>query len=106
MKLWLDDVRKPPSRKWTWVKTYESAVLLLKTNQVSVISLDHDLGTVKTGYDVACWIEEKYIAKQLIAPKIECHSDNPAGIKKIRQVAQVLEREAVKRQKRDELSYF
>jgi len=83
--LWLDDERKPPSFSdsgvfWTWAKTHDEAVSVLKTGDVVFASLDHDLADEhykafheavksgkpvdttqcreKTGYDTICWMEE------------------------------------------------
>ena len=59
MKVYLDDERKPPDG-WTLVRWPEDAIALLKTNQVTDLSLDHDLGDDNrgTGYDVVLWVEE------------------------------------------------
>ena len=46
MKLWLDDIRAPwkfGCIGWTWVKTADEAIELLKTGKVEMASLDHDL---------------------------------------------------------------
>ena len=59
MKIFLDDERKQPDDKWTIAKSAEEAINLLKTNNVHKISLDHDLGRKKTGYDVLLWIEKE-----------------------------------------------
>jgi len=83
--LWLDDERKPPSHAdsgvvWTWAKTHDEAVEVLKTGNVVFASLDHDLCDAhykafdeaqekgipldtsgikeKTGYETLCWMEE------------------------------------------------
>jgi hypothetical protein len=83
--LWLDDERKPPSFSdsgvtWTWAKTGDEAIEVLKSGNVIFASLDHDLADEhykafleavesgkqldsssfkeKTGYDVLCWLEE------------------------------------------------
>jgi len=42
MKVWLDDVRKPPVG-WEWRKTALEAIELLKSGEVRELSLDHDL---------------------------------------------------------------
>lgn len=42
MKVWLDDVRKPPVG-WEWAKTAEQAIALVQSGDVTEISLDHDL---------------------------------------------------------------
>jgi hypothetical protein len=46
--LWLDDERKPPTYSdcglhWTWIKTANEAIEVLKTGRVEFASLDHDL---------------------------------------------------------------
>lgn len=91
MKIWLDDERNPKNQKIQelfgskgneiWVKNYEDAVKHLKTGQVTEISLDHDLGTVKTGMDVAKFIEAAAFWK--LIPKLlwKIHSQNPVGKK-------------------------
>lgn len=46
IRLWLDDVRPPQQWGrigWTWVKTADDAIDLLRTGKVSTASLDHDL---------------------------------------------------------------
>jgi hypothetical protein len=78
MKVFLDDVRKPPSG-YTLVQTYEECVKLLETGKVKELSLDHDLGTEKTGYDVVRWIEEKVAMEDFNPPLIKIHSANPVG---------------------------
>ena len=59
MKVFLDDVRPTPEG---WVRCYwpQEVIELLKTGNVEVISLDHDLGddTRGTGMDVCKWIEQ------------------------------------------------
>lgn len=93
MKLWLDDERDPRNAKIqfdfgavgdeTWVKTVDEAIRHLRTGMVTSISLDHDLGTTQTGYDLAKWIEEEAFYKRL--PKLEwcVHSMNSVGAKNI-----------------------
>lgn len=65
MNLWLDDVRPMPASYDAWVKTYDEAVSHLKTGKVRRISFDNDLGSGRTGYDVA-----KFIAEMAIKGKI------------------------------------
>lgn len=95
MKLWLDDIRDPNKFAlfdFEWAKTYEKAIELLKTGNVTFASLDHDLSTratlglwdgEKTGYDLLCWMEANDIW-----PKdgIVVHSYNPAGRERMFQV--------------------
>jgi hypothetical protein len=58
VKLWLDDVRKPWEHGaigFEWAKTYEQAVDLLLTRQVTFASLDHDLSEgAAMGYFYHC----------------------------------------------------
>jgi hypothetical protein len=86
MKVYLDDIRNPPLG---WIRTYsvDETIQLLTTGEVTHLSLDHDLGIaseVGTGYDVLKWIEERLVTNNFNPPEIEIHSDNPAGIHKMR----------------------
>jgi len=44
MKLWHDDVRKPPDETWNWARTNDAARELLLRQPYDIASLDHDLG--------------------------------------------------------------
>lgn len=84
MHVYLDDERPLPAGYDIKVTTAEAAIELIKSGVVKSISLDHDLGTEKTGYDVAKFIEEHaynggYKFHTLI------HSMNPVGRENIRQ---------------------
>jgi len=95
MKLWLDDVRDPKDWGhigWVWVKTYDEAVQMLRTGQVKMASLDHDLSLAatlgypcgeKTGYDVVCWMEEHDVWPRY---GVQVHSMNPVGAERMRKV--------------------
>jgi hypothetical protein len=53
MRVYLDDQRKPGG-DWVVTQTVAQTIELLKTGEVSELSLDHDLGeddTIGTGYD-------------------------------------------------------
>lgn len=67
MKLYLDDERKTPVG---WVRVFwpEEAIAWLKTEMVTEISLDHDLGDDDrgTGYDVILWIENEVMTNNFI----------------------------------------
>lgn len=80
MKLWVDDVREMPKDFDVWAKTYEEAIKYLQTGEVTKISLDHDLGTEKTGYDIAKFIRlsARYYKKFKRFDWI-VHSKNPVG---------------------------
>ncbi len=78
MKLYLDDERMCPTG-WCQVKTVEAALDFLKTDLVDEISLDHDLGTEKTGYHVLLWIEERQNNLGIIPEKIYIHTANSSA---------------------------
>lgn len=82
IKLWVDDIRNPPDPSWYIARTYQEAVDVLKDTPVSILSLDHDLGEEKTGYDVFLYIENKAMSRHPFTwgiPAIRCHSANPVG---------------------------
>ena len=95
MKVYLDDERETPAG---WVRVYwpEDAVKLLKSGEVTEISLDHDLGNDErgTGYDVVLWIEEAVVKQNFKPPRIKVHSANTSarakmemGIENIRKLS-------------------
>ncbi len=77
MKVFLDDERSTPDG-WTRVYWPSEAIALMKSGQVTEISLDHDLGDDErgTGYDVVLWIEEQVALYGFVPPKISVHSAN------------------------------
>lgn len=96
MRVWHDDVRRPPDSSWTWVRTNEEAKVILGKDRPSVseISLDHDLGLHElepnasiekmalkgmspegSGYDLVCWM----IENECVPPKVTIHSWNSVG---------------------------
>ncbi len=78
---YLDDMRPCP-QGFVPAKSYDECVNLLLANDITVISLDHDLGEEKTGYDVA-----KFMVENNIFPdKIYTHSANPVGVANIYQL--------------------
>lgn len=93
MKVYLDDIRKPPAG-WTLVKWPDEVIKLLKTGKVKELSLDHDLGDDErgTGYDVILWIEEQVFKKSFQAPKIKVHSANVSARKKMVQGIKSIEK--------------
>lgn len=46
MKLWHDDIRRPPDETWEWARTNGEALQILRDNRGEIVeaSLDHDLG--------------------------------------------------------------
>ena len=89
MNLFVDDCREwyDGTKGWIVVRTYDEAIQALQTHEFKHVSLDHDLGLGKSGYDVICWIEkENFEVGFTIPPSIVCHSSNPVGRKRIEQV--------------------
>ena len=100
--LWLDDERDPDDPRiqeafnaqpgMRWVKSAASAIRWLKQGNVLSISLDHDLGTNDTGYDVAKWIEERAFRGEMHRIQWTIHSMNVAGAKKMEAALQNADR--------------
>ncbi|HAU4895364.1 TPA: hypothetical protein F3L08_16210 [Aeromonas hydrophila] len=84
MKLYLDDERETPAG---WIRVFwpDEAIAWLKTEMVTEISLDHDLGDDGrgTGYDVILWMENEVMTKYFIPPKIHIHSANVSARRKM-----------------------
>ena len=80
MKVYLDDERKTPDG---WVRVYwpDEVIELLKTGDVTEVSLDHDLGDDDrgTGYDVLLWLEEQVVVNGVSPPKLRVHSANTSA---------------------------
>ena len=80
IKVFLDDSRPAPEG---WVRTYwpDETIDLLKTGQLTHLSLDNDLGDDERGQgkDVVAWIEEEVITKGFFPPDIVVHSANPVA---------------------------
>lgn len=83
MKIWLDDERPKPADFDVWLRTADAAIKALRVGGVTHISLDHDLGEEKTGYDVAKFIETEAHSKRLAPLTVSVHSANPVGRKNI-----------------------
>jgi hypothetical protein len=82
VKIWLDDVREAPDDSWTVIRTYQecSYEIMFTLDCISDISLDHDLGEEKTGYDIVKLIKELVADDyNYFPPRIFVHSDNPVG---------------------------
>lgn len=95
MKLWHDDIRRPPDDSWHWARTNQEAMRFLQLWVVTEISLDHDLGLhnhdpdvpdadmqmgwdeENDGYDLVKWM----VAADLVPRKVTIHSHNPDGAK-------------------------
>lgn len=84
MKVFLDDVRNPPDG-WILCRWPHEVIELLKTNNVTHLSLDHDLGddSIGDGYDVILWIEKAVVTESFNPPHITVHSANVAAVKRM-----------------------
>ncbi len=96
MRIFLDDERGCPLG-YELVSTPTEAWYTIKENwdKLTAISLDHDLGEgYPTGYDLVCWIEQYVVEEGHPFPatlkKLNVHSANPVGSKRMVQVLQKL----------------
>jgi hypothetical protein len=88
VKVWLDDIRPMPAEFDVHARTAAEAIALLKGGDVTLISLDHDLGEEAngSGYEVAKWLEEAALrwsqGEPGGVPPLEwrIHSQNPVGL--------------------------
>ena len=87
MYIYVDDVREPSRMKYAAeaivARNYEQAIKLIdecmSRNEMIYLDLDHDLGEVKSGYDIAKYIVEK----QYMQCVFNVHSFNPVGTRNI-----------------------
>jgi len=83
IKLYVDDERPAPNG-WVNVKSAEMAIKLLREGLVEELSLDHDLGRKKTGYDIILWMEKELMTGAFELPSvIKIHTANPVGRQKM-----------------------
>lgn len=106
--IYLDDMRVPPSRHWTVVRTAEQAYEAIRraynAGQEMVLSLDHDLGEEvtpdctrvcrATGYDLLSWLEKDIAIDTSFRPNIAfcIHSANPVGRENMGRAIKEIER--------------
>ncbi len=95
MKIYLDDEREAPEG-WTRTRSSPVTIALLRTEHVTHLSLDHDLGEedgVGNGYDVLLWIEEQ-VACYGYSPveNITVHSANSGARPKMLQAIEAIKR--------------
>jgi hypothetical protein len=85
MKVYLDDERITPDG---WVRTYtvNDTIDLLKTGQVTELSVDNDLGDgMEEGHKVLLWLEEQVVINKFVPPQvIIAHSSNGGAIQLMR----------------------
>jgi len=95
VKLWVDDIRRPPDASWAWARTNAEAIEILRGGDVTEASLDHDMGLHDedpdapgaterialdraghaNGLDLVAWMCEHRVIPQTI----EIHSWNRDG---------------------------
>lgn len=93
MKLWIDDVRQPPSSDYVWFRTVTAAKTQIRaideldSGFIELIDIDHDAGDYASfGGDyikLLDWLEEtgrNY--------PIRIHSMNPVGVENMRRIIQ------------------
>ena len=93
MKIYLDDERIAPDG-WTQVRWPDEAIKLLKTGEVTHLSLDHDLGDDErgTGYDVVLWVEKAVATDGFVPPTMKVHSANSSARVKMEAGIRAIER--------------
>jgi hypothetical protein len=102
MKLWHDDVRRPPSVEWSWAQTNEEAKLFLfyanaieeaGGDGITECSLDHDLGAKPedgpyakgTAEENGMRLVEWMIEHDLVPAKVTIHSWNGVAARRMAQ---------------------
>ena len=85
MKIVLDDHRLlPPNSPYNLVRNYSDCVEMLRLfRRITFISLDYNLGTVKTGLDILVYMKENDIQVQ----HINIHSNHLLGVPKMQEYA-------------------
>jgi len=88
MRLYVDDIRKPPNDQWELARTNTRAIGLLLSGHVEEISLDHDICFYDRPQKIIQITEETFMpiawfiammGKKNAPKKIRLHSANPAG---------------------------
>lgn len=96
MKLWVDDVREPPSDEWLWARSVLEActgIIMYERNMhddTILIDLDHDAGDyANEGGDyikILDWLEQEGIVDT--GYFFHFHSMNPVGVQNMRAIAE------------------
>ena len=94
MKLWVDDVRQPPSDDWVWAQTANEAIGCIchynrnMTDDTIIIDLDHDAG--KWAFDggdyikILDWLEDMECVDT--GYFFHIHSMNPVGVQNMKTI--------------------
>jgi hypothetical protein len=119
-KLFLDDERDPRDwlphmhwfggrdlaelDEWIWAKTVPEAIGALERNDVTEVSLDHDLGedsNAGSGYDVLLWIEARTaLDETYLPPVIHIHTSNTGALSRMEAAVRSIERLVARRSRR------
>lgn len=99
MKLWHDDIRRPPDNSWVWARTNLDVIRIMLANAdpCEEISLDHDMGLseadpdvpdadMQEGWDVendGAKLVQALIALNLVPEKVTIHSWNYDGARRM-----------------------
>ena len=96
MKLWIDDMRQPPTENWIWIQSTNEAITAIRQyernmhSDIIIISLDHDAGDfVSDGGDyiqILNWLEANHIVDT--GYFFQIHSMNPVGVQNMRAIIQ------------------
>ena len=90
--------------EWIWAKTVREAIEALELNDVTEVSLDHDLGedsNVGSGYDVLLWIEARMAFDETYRPPvIHIHTSNTGALGRMEAAVNGIERLVAKRARR------
>lgn len=85
LDIWVDDC-KPAPTGCAVARTFEDALRMLRRFDYRTLYLDHDLGEVRTGYDLLLLL----IKENRVPPRVECISWNPVGRKRIMDALQAM----------------
>jgi len=95
-KLWIDDVRRPPSDEWFWVISVNEAITAIKFyerqwfDDTILIDLDHDAGDCADNggdyIEILNWLEREGIVDT--GYFFHIHSMNPVGVQNMRAIIQ------------------
>lgn len=94
MRLWVDDMRQPPSIDWLWAVNVDEAITAIKmyehqwSDDTIIIDLDHDAGDcARDGGDyieILNWLEREGIVDT--GYFFHIHSMNPVGVQNMRAI--------------------
>ena len=98
MKIWIDDLRTPPSDDYKWIRSVDDAMLYIvkwakidegSLKHIELINIDHDAGDFSWNggdyIELLKWLEQKQYTDM---PPIHIHSMNPVGVANMRLIIQ------------------